>query len=244
MRQLLIAGNWKSNGSLSQLGQFASQLEIDGASGAEVWLFPPTLYVAAAKQALPAQVRVGVQNCSEYPEGAYTGEVTPEMIADVGGQGGIVGHSERRQLFGEGDVQAARKVARLVERGLLAVLCVGETLQQREAGDAERIVLDQVRKGLAEVGDLKCVVVAYEPVWAIGTGRSATSEDAQTMHAAIRRAVRERFEGEADALRILYGGSVKPENAAELFRQPDIDGALVGGASLSATDFSRIIKAG
>jgi len=246
MRRRIVAGNWKMNGSKDLVQQLVApireQAECLG-SGAEVVIIPPALYVDAV-QADAGALAVGVQNVSEWQSGAYTGEISAEMARDMGCQYVLVGHSERRQLFGETDEMVAAKVEQVLKAGLTAVLCVGETLAQREAGDAERVVAAQVLLGLARV-DAACwsqVVVAYEPVWAIGSGRTATAGDAQAMHAEIRN-VLSSMKTPSDRISVLYGGSVKADNAAALFSEPDIDGGLIGGASLSADEFVSICRA-
>ncbi|HLV76771.1 MAG TPA: triose-phosphate isomerase [Marinobacter sp.] len=246
MRRRIVAGNWKMNGSKDLVQQLVApireQAECLG-SGAEVVIIPPALYVDAV-QADAGALAVGVQNVSEWQSGAYTGEISAEMARDMGCQYVLVGHSERRQLFGETDEMVAAKVEQVLKAGLTAVLCVGETLAQREAGDAERVVAAQVLLGLARV-DAACwsqVVVAYEPVWAIGSGRTATAGDAQAMHAEIRN-VLSSMKAPSDRISVLYGGSVKADNAAALFSEPDIDGGLIGGASLSADEFVSICRA-
>lgn len=203
---------------------------------------PPALWLdAVAERLRDSDVRLGAQNVHPEASGAFTGEIAASMLDDLGVEYVIVGHSERRQLFGESSAFVAEKVRAAQAAGLAPILCVGETLEERESGDAEAIVLAQLADSLAEV-DSADLVVAYEPVWAIGTGRTASPEQAQAMHAAIRGALASRFE-EGEDIEILYGGSVKPDNAAELFAQPDLDGALVGGASLDAASFAAIVAA-
>ena len=193
-----------------------------------------------------SNIRVAGQDCStETKEGAHTGEIMAAMLRDVGARYVIVGHSERRQFYAETDAQVNRKVVAGVASGLSVIMCVGETLDQREQGSAESVVSQQLTAGLSGLtaSDLDRIIVAYEPVWAIGTGRTATPEQAQEMHAFIRRVFAERHSATAgEALRILYGGSVKPDNIAGLMKQPDIDGALVGGASLKAQSFAEIVN--
>lgn len=245
MRRTLVAGNWKSNGRKAGLETF---LEVLGGglanASAEVLVCPPYVYLSRAVELAPEGVSVGAQNCSVEQEGAFTGEVTAGMLADCEVGAVILGHSERRELFSESSELVASKVKRANTEGLMAIVCVGESLEEREKGLAEAVVLEQVRQSLQGVGDASGIVLAYEPVWAIGTGKTASAEDAQDMHAAIRRCLREQYAEQADSIRILYGGSVKGGNAAELFAKPDIDGALVGGASLDAQEFLQIIAAG
>ena len=193
-----------------------------------------------------SNIKISAQNCAaEQKEGALTGEVAAFMVRDAGCSHVIVGHSERRQYFFESDETVSRKTQAGLAAGLTVIMCVGETLQQRDQGNAQRVVSEQLGGGLSGLtaSDLDRIIVAYEPVWAIGTGRTATPEQAQEMHAFIRRVFADRHsQGAADALRILYGGSVKPDNIAGLMKQPDIDGALVGGASLSAESFAQIVN--
>ena len=214
----------------------------DDADAVAVAVCPPSVWLdAVAERLRESAVRLGAQNVHPEGSGAFTGEVSPPMLRDLGVHYVVVGHSERRQLFGETSAFVAEKVRAAQAAGLVPILCVGETLDEREAGDAEATVLDQLAASLDGV-DTADLVVAYEPVWAIGTGKTATPEQAQAMHAAIRQSLAGRFEG-GDAIEILYGGSVKPGNAAELFAQPDLDGALVGGASLDAESFAAIVAA-
>ena len=212
---------------------------------AYVAVCPPAVWLeAVAERVGESAVALGAQNVHPENEGAFTGEVSPPMLSDLDVRYVIVGHSERRQLFGETSAFVAEKVRACVAHGLVPILCVGETLDERESGDAEATVLAQLAASLdgVDLPGADLLVVAYEPVWAIGTGRTATPEQAQAMHAAIRRALADRFSG-GEGIAILYGGSVKASNAAELFAQPDLDGALVGGASLDAEGFAAIVEA-
>ncbi|PHQ27483.1 triose-phosphate isomerase [Marinobacter guineae] len=247
MRRKIVAGNWKMNGSkdLAQtlVGYVRSQVEsLD--NGVEVVIIPPAIYIGDAAAQAGDALALGVQNVGRWGSGAYTGEISAEMAKDQGCRYALVGHSERRQIFGETDDEVAAKVERLVGSGLGAIVCVGETLEQREAGEAESVVAGQVRKGLAAVAPNQWshVVVAYEPVWAIGTGKTATAQDAQAMHASIRKVLAE-LGAPAEEISLLYGGSVKADNAAALFAGPDIDGGLIGGASLVAEEFVSICRA-
>ncbi|KPQ03093.1 triose-phosphate isomerase [Marinobacter sp. HL-58] len=247
MRRRIVAGNWKMNGSKDLVNSLVGQVRSEVASldnGVEAVIIPPALFVSDVVRLAGGEIAVGIQNIACWDSGAYTGEVSAGMARDSGCDYALVGHSERRQLFGETDQQVAVKVGRALASGLNAVICVGETLEEREAGRAEEVVSAQVRRSVAEVGGDQWhqVVVAYEPVWAIGTGKTATAEDAQAMHAAIR-AVLSALGAPADEISLLYGGSVKADNAAALFAQPDIDGGLIGGASLSAADFVSICRA-
>lgn len=214
--------------------------------GVEVVILPPLPYLGELVEAFEGRaVAFGSQDVSSNEKGAYTGEVCAAMLADVGARYGLVGHSERRQYHNESSELVARKFAAAVHAGLVPVLCVGETLEQREAGQTEDVIASQLAPVLELVGPagFQHAVVAYEPVWAIGTGRTATKEQAQQVHAFIRGEVAKLDARIADSLPILYGGSVKPDNAAELFAQPDVDGGLVGGASLVAADFLAIAHA-
>ncbi|WP_152439079.1 MULTISPECIES: triose-phosphate isomerase [unclassified Marinobacter] len=247
MRRKIVAGNWKMNGSKDLVQQLVGQVREQVASldaRVEVVVIPPALYVDSVVALCGSELVAGVQNVSQWQSGAYTGEVSSDMAKDLGCQYALVGHSERRQLFGESDEVVARKIERVLASGLTAVLCVGETLEEREAGSAEQVVASQVQQGLASVaGDQwSKIVVAYEPVWAIGTGKTATAEDAQAMHADIRRVLAE-MGAPSETISVLYGGSVKADNAAALFAEPDIDGGLIGGASLKAEDFVSICRA-
>lgn len=246
MRRKIVAGNWKMNGSKdlakTLLGYVRSRIaSLD--NGVEVVIIPPALYVAEVRSQSADALSVGVQNVGQWPSGAFTGEIAADMAADLGCRYALVGHSERRQLFGESDSVVAEKVERVLASGLTAIVCVGETLEEREAGEAEAVVSGQVRKALAAVDAERWaqVVIAYEPVWAIGTGKTATAQDAQAMHASIR-AVLSDMGAPADKISLLYGGSVKADNAAALFAEPDIDGGLIGGASLVAEDFVSICR--
>ncbi len=248
MRQKLVAGNWKMYGGLKtnlQLLQdvVAGVAPLRGMAAAVCVPFP---YLAQAQSVLnETALAWGAQNLSQHSQGAYTGEVSAAMLQDFGCRYVLVGHSERRALYGESDALVAEKFAAALSAGLRPVLCVGETLAQREAGQTVAVVAGQIDAVLQRVGVAAFVgaVIAYEPVWAIGTGRTATSEQAQEVHAAIRAQIARADAKIADGLQILYGGSVKPGNAVELFGMPDIDGGLIGGASLVAADFLAICKA-
>jgi len=247
-RQKFVCGNWKMHKTVAEAVALLQELRAalgDAASKVQVAVAPPfTALHAAAQAAKGTGIEVAAQDVYWEKQGAFTGEVSAPMLAEVGCQHGIVGHSERRQLFGETDDTVRRKVVALLAAGVRPIVCVGETLQEREAGRTLEVVERQVRQGLAGVSveDLGRITIAYEPVWAIGTGRTATSAQAQEVHLAIRNLLRQIGAPVADAIRIQYGGSVKPENAAELMAQPDVDGALVGGASLKAQDFVAIVK--
>ncbi|MCL7943384.1 triose-phosphate isomerase [Marinobacter sp. ATCH36] len=247
MRRKIVAGNWKMNGSKDLVNRLVGQVRSGLApldNGVEAVIIPPALFVGDVISETGGEIAVGVQNIACWDSGAYTGEISAGMAKDSGCDYSLVGHSERRQLFGETDEQVSVKVARALASGLDAVICVGETLEEREAGKAEDVVSAQVRKAVSEVdgGQWQQVVIAYEPVWAIGTGKTATAEDAQAMHAAIR-AVLKSLGAPSEQISLLYGGSVKADNAAALFAQPDIDGGLIGGASLDAKEFVSICRA-
>lgn len=245
MRRPLVMGNWKMHGTTASVGELLDGLSALDAPATEVAVCPSFVHIPQALAACrDSAIGVGAQDCSHAREGAYTGEISASMLTDLGCQWVILGHSERRQYHDESDALIAAKLATALEAGLLPVLCVGETREEREAGEAEAVVAGQLRGALEGQKSLAQVTVAYEPVWAIGTGLTASPAEAQAMHAFIRQSL-SGLAGEAIAgrARLLYGGSVKPDNAAELFQQPDIDGALVGGASLQAGDFRQIIQA-
>src|SRR5215213_7643167 len=249
MRKPVIAGNWKMYKMLSEAVDTALALKplVANANHCEVVIAPVfTALKTVCDRLEGSNVKVAAQDCStEVEEGAHTGEVAAFMLRDVGVRYVIVGHSERRQFYAETDSAVNRKTAAGLAAGLSVIVCVGETLAQREDGSAENVVSTQLTGGLSGLtaSDLDRIIVAYEPIWAIGTGRTATPEQAQEMHAFIRRVFAERHSKEAgEALRILYGGSVKPDNIAGLMSQPDIDGALVGGASLKAESFAEIVN--
>ncbi len=248
-RKLLIAGNWKMNGALAESRQLVAALRsgITASSKAGMLLCPPYVYLPAVRDWLEGStIALGAQNLADQPgSGAFTGEVSGRMLRDVGCSHVIVGHSERRALYAESDTVVATKFQRALEAGLTPILCVGETLEQREAGATRPTVERQVAAVLdaAGVGAFAGAVVAYEPVWAIGTGRTATPEQAQEVHALIRAMVAKRDGTIAAALPVLYGGSVKGANARNLFAMDDIDGGLVGGASLVAAEFLEIFRA-
>jgi triosephosphate isomerase len=249
MRPKVIAGNWKMFKDLRETSELLQGLianlgELPG--GVEVIVCPPFTSLSLASGLLKGSpIKLGAQNMSEFDEGAYTGEVSWKMLRSAGCSHVILGHSERRQYFRETDDLINRKARKALAGGLKPIVCVGETLQEREGGVTARVVEGQVRGVLAGMteSDLSNVIIAYEPVWAIGTGRNATPAQAQEVHALIRSLVREMFgEKRASEVVIQYGGSVKPDNSAELLRQNDIDGALVGGACLKADSFGAIVK--
>ncbi len=246
-RKPIIAGNWKMNLTVSEGLDLASAIRdtCSRARHVEVVLGPPaTALWAVARRLQETPIRVAAQNCHAQPSGAYTGELSPPQLAEAGCDYVIIGHSERRSLFGETDDGVASKARAVHDHGLLPIVCVGETLAQRDAGRTTDVVLTQIDVALAPLsgGEVANSVLAYEPVWAIGTGRTATPNQAQDVHAAIRGRVAEHFGTDVAArVRIQYGGSVKPTNVDELMAQEDIDGALVGGASLQPQNFTRIV---
>ena len=246
-RRKLVAGNWKMNGSLAANGELVAglQAQLAGFAAADVALCVPAPYLAQVGGLLKGgAMALGAQNASEHAGGAYTGEVSCAMLKEFGVRYVIVGHSERRALFGESNAQVAAKFAAVLGAGLTPILCVGETLAEREAGTTEAVVAGQLDAVLALGADkLGAGVVAYEPVWAIGTGKTASTEQAQAVHAFIRARVAKSAAQVAARLQILYGGSVKAANAQALFGCADIDGGLVGGASLQAAEFAAICKA-
>lgn len=246
-RRPLIAGNWKMHLTVDEAVRLATAVAAScwGMNDREVMIAPPFTALAAVAAAVRnTPVLVAGQNVAWEKEGAFTGEVSPVMLKDAGAAMAIVGHSERRQIFGESNQLVNRRLRGALQFDLVPVLCVGETLAEREEGKTFRVLEEQVRQGLANVSfDAACrVVIAYEPVWAIGTGRTATREQAQEAHAFIREVLAGAYEKNlAEAIRILYGGSVKPENIDSLMAEPDIDGALVGGAALQSESFDRIV---
>lgn len=249
MRRKLVAGNWKMNGSAESIRGLLQGIR-EGApavAAVELAVFPPFVYLGLVEQQLAgAAVAWGTQNLSEHASGAYTGEVAGPMLQDFHCQYVIVGHSERRTLYGESDQIVARKFAAARKLGIKPILCIGETLEEREKGVTEAVVERQLKAvlDLEGVSAFTDAVIAYEPVWAIGTGKTATSAQAQEVHAFIRRQLAALDSAVAAQTRILYGGSMKAANAGELLAMPDIDGGLIGGASLEAKEFLAIAKAG
>jgi triosephosphate isomerase len=245
MRSFIVAGNWKMNGSAAANDALiAGILEgMPDSQNVQLLICPPMPYLASAASKLAgSRLKLGAQTVSEHESGAFTGETAPSMLREVGCDYVLVGHSERRALYGEGSQAVAAKYVAAQAAGLIPVLCLGETLEERESGNTELVVDEQLNAVLdsAGVGSLANAVIAYEPVWAIGTGKTATPEQAQDVHAHIRQVVGKQDENIASGVQILYGGSVKGENAAGLFGKPDIDGGLIGGASLKSDDFLAI----
>jgi len=249
MRKPIVAGNWKMNKSVTEADDLASGVKLDLAQCTEVdvVLCPPFTALKAVSDIISGtQIKLGAQNMHWEKNGAYTGEISAELLRDLYCHYVILGHSERRSYFGETDEIVNRKAKAALANNLAPIVCVGETLEERDAGRMKQVVSTQVRQSLVDLDDaaMRKTIIAYEPVWAIGTGRTATPEQAQEVHALIRELLTERF-GEATArtVRIQYGGSMKPSNAAELLAQPDIDGGLIGGAALDAHAFVEIVRA-
>ncbi|MCX7570152.1 triose-phosphate isomerase [Tumebacillus sp. DT12] len=248
MRKPILAGNWKMYKTVSQSLSFVEHLQglVDDLEGVDAVICAPFPSLYALKSQLEgSSIKLAAQNLHQAEEGAYTGEVSALMLQDVGAHYVIIGHSERRQYFGETDESVNQKVHAAFKHGLLPIICVGEDLSQREQGTTKQLVEEQVRAALSGVtaDDVTRLVIAYEPIWAIGTGKTATAQDANEVCAHIRSVVGEMYGKEkADGVRIQYGGSVKPENIEELMAQPDIDGALVGGASLDPGSFAKLLQ--
>ncbi|HEY8877460.1 MAG TPA: triose-phosphate isomerase [Roseateles sp.] len=244
MRRKLVVGNWKMHGNRAANAQLLAGLKEAGPWNADVAVCVPFLYIAETALALTgASIAYGSQDVSAHEQGAYTGEVSSAMLADVGCRYAIVGHSERRAYHAESDQLVADKAKAALAHGVTPIVCVGETRAEREAGQTEAVVKRQLAAVIHTLGHCTGeMVVAYEPVWAIGTGLTATPEQAQAVHAVLRAQLHAATD-KSDAMRILYGGSVKADNAAELFAQPDIDGGLIGGASLKVADFAAICRA-
>jgi triosephosphate isomerase len=244
MRRKLVAGNWKMHGNHQANAELLSGIAGARPFGCDVAVCVPFPYLSETAVALAAsEVRWGAQDCSAHEQGAYTGEVSVGMLAEFGCRYVIVGHSERRQYHGETDQLVADKAKAALARGITPIVCVGETLAQRDAGETELVVKRQLSAVIHTLGHCAGeMVVAYEPVWAIGTGKVATPEQAQAVHALLRAQLKAAT-AQADGMKILYGGSMKPDNAVSLLAQPDIDGGLIGGAALKAADFVAICRA-
>ncbi|KAJ1443957.1 triosephosphate isomerase [Ochromonadaceae sp. CCMP2298] len=252
MRKKIVAGNWKMNCTLPEGRKLASEVihmvEDEVSNNVEVVLIPPFIHFTGIYQLIGSSKNIflGAQNCHQNESGAYTGEISAAMLVSCGVSHVTIGHSERREYFGETDELLAEKIKHALANGLTPIFCCGEKLEVREAGTHEQLVSEQVRKTIFDLSkeDILKVVIAYEPVWAIGTGKTASSDQAQEMHAFIRSLLSEKYGNDvAQEISILYGGSCKPDNAKELFSQPDVDGGLIGGASLKSRDFTDIIKA-
>ncbi len=248
MRKFLIAGNWKMNGSQSMALALCRDL-VSGVAplgGIDVLICPPFTLLHRVSEAVSGSViATGAQDIDEHEKGAFTGQVSADMVREAGGSHTILGHSERRVLYGENDARIAAKVHAALSRGLIPIVCVGESREQREGGRTDEVVLGQLDPviGQCGIGAFSKGIIAYEPVWAIGTGLTATPDQAQEVHSLIRRRLADHDVDIAARCRILYGGSMKPDNAAELLDQPDIDGGLIGGASLNEDDFLAICRA-
>lgn len=252
MRKKIIAGNWKMNKSYDEgmalVSELSNMVKDEYHGSAEVVIIPPALYINSVSRMTAdfENISTGAQNCSNHTSGAYTGEISASMVRSCGGKYIIIGHSERRQYFGETNDWLAKKIDAVLAENLNPIYCVGETLDEREGNTHFDVLKTQVSEGLFHLSaeQMDSVVIAYEPVWAIGTGKTASTQQAQEVHAFIRNLVKEKYNATvADNLTIQYGGSVKADNAAELFAAPDIDGALVGGAALQSRSFADIVKA-
>ncbi len=249
MRKNIVAGNWKMNTLIEEGVELASNVNealTQKKHNCDVVICVPATHIVPVKAVIePRILGLGAENCSEHDKGAYTGEISAAMIASAGADYCIIGHSERRQYFGETNAQLLAKVRQALANGLSPIFCVGEVLEQRENGSYNEVVRSQI-EALFDLSpeDFARIIVAYEPVWAIGTGKTATADQAQDMHANIRKAIAEKYGKEiADNTSILYGGSCKPANARELFSKPDVDGGLIGGAALKADSFMGIVEA-
>ncbi|NTU92090.1 MAG: triose-phosphate isomerase [Chlorobiaceae bacterium] len=248
MRKKIVVGNWKMNNTVAESVELATEIAEkvgSGIIGCEVGIAPTFLALNEVGKVIEwSDILLTAQDCHYENDGAFTGEVSASMLAAAGCDFVILGHSERRQYFGDTSAIVNRKVKKALEEGLRVILCVGETLQERESGVTESVITGQVVEGLDGVSDISNLVIAYEPVWAIGTGKTATSAQADEVHASIRATVAGIYGAKAaEHLRIQYGGSVKPSNAVELFSMPNIDGGLIGGASLNVDDFMAIVNA-
>jgi triosephosphate isomerase len=246
MRRKLVAGNWKMHGSRASANELMRAIAAGLPADADVAVFPPSIFLAELVwQHAKTGIAFGAQDISEHALGAHTGDIAAAMVKDIGARYALVGHSERRQYHAESNACVAAKFAQAQAAALIPVLCVGETLEQRDAGQTEAVIAAQLDAVItrSSVGSFAGAVIAYEPVWAIGTGRTATPAQAQAVHEFIRGKVRREDATISGSLQILYGGSVKPGNAAELFAQLDVDGGLIGGASLVAADFLAICAA-
>jgi len=248
MRQKIVAGNWKMNKTLQEGVQLAAEVDKLVAelknNNVKVILAPPFIHLTEVKKAIKSSISIAAQNCASEPSGAYTGEVSAAMVKSTGAEYVILGHSERRQYYNEGNKLLFKKTQLALANGLIPIFCIGEVLEERESNKHFEVVKSQIVEGLfnLSVDDFKKVVIAYEPVWAIGTGKTASSDQAQEMHKFIRDTIAAKFgQSVADGISILYGGSCKPSNAKELFSNPDVDGGLIGGAALVASDFLGIV---
>lgn len=238
MKKLLVA-NWKMNHNVADCKDFFAAFTAKYSEKRDAWVAPQSIQIQLAKESAKGKVKIGAQNASEHINGAYTGELSPKSLLDIGAHFVILGHSERRQYYKETNALLNAKAKTSLKEGLKIIFCVGETLPERESNQTLAIVGDQLNQGLNDLSQAnpENLIVAYEPVWAIGTGKTATPAQAQEVHAFIRQELKKKFPSFGDKVRILYGGSVKPDNVEELLNQKDIDGGLVGGASLKAKDF-------
>lgn len=251
MPETIVAGNWKMHMTLPEASSFLMDLKAklseNNLNNSRVIVLPPYPFLAPmAEDARGTSIHIGAQNCHQAKEGAYTGEVAAPMLSSTGADYVIVGHSERREFFEEGGELLAEKIDMAMHYGLTPIYCCGETQEQRESGDSEKVVQRQIEEELFHLDkeEIKEVIIGYEPVWAIGTGKNATPDDAEAMHATIRKGLAKKYDKQtADAISIIYGGSVKPGNAGDLFGKPNINGGLIGGASLNPDNFLEIIKA-
>lgn len=246
MPKTYMVGNWKMNQSLRELNQFFSIVEKEDLPQGNFWIAPQAIHIHTVSERTNSNsFKVGAQNCSDHESGAFTGEISPVNLKEMGAHFVILGHSERRAIFKEGDELINRKTKLALKHGLAPILCVGETLEEREADKTMEVVLNQVEKGVDQL-ELKAadeLILAYEPVWAIGTGKTASPEQAEEVHAQIRKRLQELYPEIGKEISILYGGSVKPANVKDLLSQPNVNGGLVGGASLKAEDFIQLCKA-
>ena len=246
MRKKIVAGNWKMNTTVAEGGELAKAVAAKSSevpASVKLIIAPPFTHLVPVAEAIKGSViGLSAQNCADKEKGAYTGEVSADMLVSAGCEYTILGHSERRQYYGETDTTLVEKVKLAIAHGLSPIFCVGENLDEREAGRHFEVVTEQIKNVLYTLSaeEMAKVIIAYEPVWAIGTGKTATAEQAQEIHACIRKVVAEKFGTLAEEITILYGGSCKPSNAKELFACPDIDGGLIGGAALKADDFIAI----
>ena len=247
-RPIVVAGNWKMNLSLEEAVELTTSIERPASDNVRVMIFPSYVYLNRLLDIVASTnsiVEVGAQNCHEAEKGAFTGEISPGMLNSIGLTSVIIGHSERRQIYGESNELLKRKVDAALSSELTVVFCIGETLEEREAGKEFDVVRTQLEDSLFHLNadQMENVIIAYEPVWAIGTGKTASPEQAQEIHAYIRSELKAKYGSLSEDLIILYGGSVKPSNAKELFSKTDVDGGLIGGASLKPDDFNAIIRA-
>jgi triosephosphate isomerase len=238
MNKLMIA-NWKMNKNSHEVAAFFSLFNEKYSGKRDAWIASQSLHFPLVEELKTSTIKAGLQNCSEHIEGAHTGEVSPRALKDMNGHFVLLGHSERRQYFQETSKNLNSKIRTAIQEGLVAVYCVGETLKERESGQTLTIIEDQIHQALNDQSKINSenLVIAYEPIWAIGTGKTATPSMAQEVHAHIRKVLKTKFPAFGEKIKILYGGSIKPENVEELLAQKDIDGGLVGGSSLKASDF-------